>query len=62
VRITEDDIRRFQAIWREEFEEEITADEARHHINRLDALFLLLARRPLPPDTDLSSLASASPL
>jgi hypothetical protein len=46
VRITDDDIRRFQEIWREEFEEEINADEAREHIGRLDALYLLLSRRP----------------
>jgi hypothetical protein len=44
VEITDDDIRRFQKIWREEFEEEITADEAREHIARLDALYLLLLR------------------
>jgi hypothetical protein len=47
VRITGDDIRRFQEIWREEFAEEITADEAREHITRLDALYLMLARPPL---------------
>jgi hypothetical protein len=46
VRITDDDIRRFQAIWLEEFEEEITVDEAREHIGRLDTLYLMLARRP----------------
>jgi hypothetical protein len=46
VRITDDDICRFQAIWLEEFEEEITVDEAREHICRLDALYLMLARRP----------------
>jgi hypothetical protein len=44
VHITDDDIRRFQEIWRDEFKEEITADEAREHIARLDALYLLLAR------------------
>lgn len=42
--ITDDDIRRFQEIWREEFAEEIRADEAREHIARLDALYLLLLR------------------
>jgi hypothetical protein len=42
VQITDDDIRRFQEIWREEFEEEITTKEAREHITRLDALYLLL--------------------
>lgn len=46
MRITDDDIRRFQAIWLEEFEEEITVDEAREHISRLDTLYLMLARRP----------------
>jgi len=46
VRITDDDIRRFQEIWREEFAEEINADDARAHIIRLDSFFLFLARRP----------------
>ena len=50
VPITDDDIRRFQAIWREEFEEDITADEARAHIGRLDALYLMLLR-PLPEES-----------
>jgi hypothetical protein len=45
VQITDEDIRRFQAIWRDEFREELGADEARSHIARLDALYLLLARR-----------------
>jgi hypothetical protein len=48
VRITDGDIQRFQEIWREEFTEEITADEAREHIARLDAFYLFLARRPQP--------------
>jgi hypothetical protein len=42
VQITDDDIRRFQGIWREEFEEAITTDAARECIVRLDALYLLL--------------------
>jgi hypothetical protein len=50
VPITDDDIRRFQAIWREEFEEDITADEAREHIARLDALYVMLLR-PLPEES-----------
>lgn len=45
MQITNDDIRRFQEIWREEFQEEITADEAREHIARLDALYLFLYRQ-----------------
>jgi hypothetical protein len=44
VKITEDDIRKFQDIWRKVFAEEISADEARAHIERLDALYLLLYR------------------
>jgi RNA binding exosome subunit len=46
VRITDDDIRKFREIWREEFAEEIAAEEAREHITRLDTLYLLLARQP----------------
>jgi hypothetical protein len=40
--ITSEDVRRFQEIWREEFEEEISGDDARYHIYRLDTLYLLL--------------------
>ena len=46
MRITEEDIRKFREIWREEFAEEIAAEEAREHITRLDTLYLLLARQP----------------
>jgi hypothetical protein len=42
VQITDDDIHRFQELWREEFGEEITTDEAREQIARLDALYLVL--------------------
>lgn len=58
MRITDEDIRRFQEIWREEFEEEITADEARAEITRLDEFYLFLVRRPawgnesLPPRSE----------
>jgi hypothetical protein len=55
VRITDDDIRRFQGIWREEFKEEITEDEAREHIARLDALYLMLARTPAKKDKPLGT-------
>ncbi len=46
MHITDEDIRKFREIWREEFAEEIAAEEAREHITRLDALYLLLARQP----------------
>jgi len=55
VRITDEDIRRFQEIWREEFAEEITADEARKHIIRLDEFFLFLARQPHPSRSEDTS-------
>jgi hypothetical protein len=51
VTITDKDIHRFQGIWREEFAEEIGAEEAREHIARLDALYLLLARPRAPEET-----------
>ena len=50
VPITDEDIRRFQEIWREEFQEEITADEARDYIARLDELYLILL--DLPPRSE----------
>ena len=48
MRITDEDIRKFREIWREEFAEEIAAEEAREHIARLDALYLLLYRHGAP--------------
>ncbi|MGH9363620.1 MAG: hypothetical protein ACRD2T_17050 [Thermoanaerobaculia bacterium] len=51
MQITSDDIQRFQEIWREEFREEIGADDARAHIACLDALYLLLAK-PVPSRSD----------
>lgn len=52
MQITDDDIRRFQEIWREEFAEEISADEAREHIARLDTLYLLFLRPSMSEDTN----------
>ena len=57
MRITDNDIQKFQEIWREEFAEEIGAEEAREHIARLDALYLLLAR---PPTREATAAASGS--
>jgi hypothetical protein len=45
VQIKDDDIRRLQEIWREEFAEEITGEDARAQIARLDAYYLFLTRR-----------------
>ena len=55
MHITENDIHKFQGLWREEFAEEIGAEEAREHIARLDALYLLLARPPAREETAAAS-------
>jgi hypothetical protein len=47
------DIRRFRQMWRKEFGEKISEDEARYHIRRQDTLYLMLSRRP--PKTDWKS-------
>ena len=44
MQITDDDICRYQEMWREEFAEEISADGARKCMARVDALYLLLYR------------------
>jgi hypothetical protein len=45
--ITDEDIKRFREIWRAEFRETISEDEARHYILRLDSLYIMLAKRPI---------------
>jgi hypothetical protein len=45
--ITDKDIKRFREIWRAEFRETISEDEARHYILRLDSLYVMLAKRPI---------------
>lgn len=44
MKITLDEVHRFQALWKEEFLEELPEEEARLVIGRLDALYLELAR------------------
>lgn len=61
MRITDDDIRKFREIWREEFAEEIAAEEAREHIARLDALYLLLARPPAQGEKPAASRLEDTP-
>jgi RNA binding exosome subunit len=61
VRITEEDIRKFREIWREEFAEEIAAEEAREHITRLDTLYLLLARQPAQGEESVASRSEDIP-
>jgi hypothetical protein len=42
MEITQLDIEKFQRIWQEEFKEEISEDEARLQLRKLDALYLFL--------------------
>jgi hypothetical protein len=42
MEITPEDIDKFRRIWREEFKEEISEDEARLQIRKLDAIYLFL--------------------
>jgi hypothetical protein len=44
MEITKKEIERFQQIWREELEEEISEDEVRAQIRKLDALYVLLRK------------------
>lgn len=48
--ITKQEVEQFQQIWREEFGEEISEEEVRYHIRRLDTLYFLLSQRP--PEAD----------
>lgn len=61
MRITDDDIRKFREIWREEFAEEIAAEEAHEHITRLDTLYLLLARPPAQGEEVAASKSEDTP-
>ena len=61
MRITDEDIRKFREIWREEFAEEIAADEAREHIARLDTLYLLLARPSVRGEEPAASRSEDTP-
>lgn len=49
IKLDEHDLREFADLWRAEFGEEITAEEARHHASQLLELCLLLVE---PPDDD----------
>lgn len=54
MEITDDDLQRFQAIWRKEFEESLNEDEARYYASQLLELYALLAR-PLPRTLPMKS-------
>ncbi len=44
--LTEDEIKEFATIWRDEFGEELTPDQARHEATQFLQLYLLLAGFP----------------
>lgn len=48
MRLNDDDLREFKAIWKDEFGEEITDDVAREAASRLLELYRVLARAPRP--------------
>jgi hypothetical protein len=47
--LEEDDIREFIELWKEEFGEVLSTDEARYHASRFLELYALLANVPLEP-------------
>lgn len=51
MELTDDDIREYQAIWKEEFGEEISAEDARRSASELLELYRMLFFEPppLPP-------------
>ncbi len=49
VQLTDEDIRDLIEVWRQEFGETLTVEQARHHGSQIIQLCLLLAR-PLPSE------------
>lgn len=49
MHLSDEDIREFREIWKREFHEELTIEEARHHASRLLELYALLAK-PTPKE------------
>ncbi len=49
MELGDQDIREFAEIWKQEFNEELAPDEARHHASQLLELYSLLAK-PLPSE------------
>ena len=45
INLTPEDIAEFIAIWKAEFDEVLTEDQARHHAGRLLKLYVLLSRK-----------------
>jgi hypothetical protein len=49
MELTDDDIREYQEIWKREFGEEISTEEARRSASQVLELFRLLLEQPPPP-------------
>lgn len=47
MELTDEDLKEFIAIWKAEFQEELSLGDARHHASQLMELYLVLAE-PLP--------------
>ncbi|MHB8523783.1 MAG: hypothetical protein ACYDH9_23930 [Limisphaerales bacterium] len=58
MQLGEEDIREFRDIWREEFKETISPEEAHHRASLLLELYALLAG--LPPEQSSGSLSGTS--
>ncbi len=53
MRLTDEDVQEFAAIWKEEFDEEISEAEARRHASQLIQLYTLLVKPSLPEEDEL---------
>ena len=50
MQLDDQDIREFIVLWKKEFDEDLSFDEARYHASQLLELYALLAK-PLPSET-----------
>jgi hypothetical protein len=52
MKLTDEDIQEFAALWKKEFDEEISEVEARRNATQLLQLYSLLIRPPKAPSSD----------
>jgi hypothetical protein len=55
--LQDEDIYEFAALWKEEFNDDLSVDEARHKASQFLALYALLAK-PLPSETSRDDFQS----
>lgn len=60
MQLTDDDIREFIELWKQEFDEVLTSAQAREEATRLLELAMLLARTP-PPDVPKKTKSNPTP-